>query len=325
MTKLEFHQKVELIKRNSKNKERVCMHPNCNEKAIKSHVLQKNGILKEISVKNHLYQFSGVSSFDIDKKGPFELKRIGINDVYTFPGFCKIHDSKIFEPIEKNIDKNINKDISICLFSYRTLCQEIRRKEIALDIADGLIETNYNLMLILYITDYKNGLINGLKNLNFFKKELENMINGNENNFIFKICKIPKIEICISGPLNIHDKNNPLSETHNENLEITNNPFVTSILNIFPYKNESYAMIALHKDFLCNWTENIFNLLQTNNQNQNLKLISDLVATRFEFWCISPNLKEKIKSKKINELFKIWEDEVLNFEYDIKTKFNLFD
>ena len=68
----------------------------------KSHVLQKNGILKEISVKNHLYQFSGVSSFDIDKKGPFELKRIGINDVYTFPGFCKIHDSKITLPLIAN-------------------------------------------------------------------------------------------------------------------------------------------------------------------------------------------------------------------------------
>lgn len=325
MEKTKFIQIFESVKRNSKNKNRKCMHENCNENAIKSHVLQKNGILKEISVKNHLFQFNNTSSFEIEEKGKFELKRVGINDVYTFPGFCKNHDAKIFSPIENQKNINLETDLSICLFSYRTLCQEIRRKEIALDIANGMLETNYNIKLILYLTDFKNGLMNGIKNLNFFKREFEKLINGQENNFIFKICEIPKIDICISGPLNIYDKENPLTETHNENLEVTNNTFTTSVLNIFPYKEKSFVMIAQHKDFECNWTNKVFNIFQTGNQKIILKLISDLVTTRFEFWCISPTLKESIEKEKLTELFKIWESEVLNFDFEIKNKFNLFE
>ncbi|MFV8391344.1 hypothetical protein [Flavobacterium sp. LB2P6] len=294
MNKTEFIQIVESVKRNSKNKNRKCMHENCNENAIKSHVLQKNGILKEISVKNHLFQFNNVSSFQVDEKGKYELKRVGINDVYTFPGFCKNHDSKIFSPIENKGIIDIKTDLSICLFSYRTLCHEIRRKEIALDIANGILETNYNIMLILYLTDFKNGLLNGIKNLTFFKQEFEKVINGQENNFVFKICEIPKIDICISGPLNIYDKENPLTETHNKKLEVTNNPFTTSVLNIFPYKEKSFVMISQHKDYECNWTNNLFNMFKTGHQNLISKLISDLVSTRFEFWCISPSLKDSI-------------------------------
>lgn len=283
MNRIEFLHKIELVKKSSKNKNRICMHPGCNQIAIKSHVLQKNGILKEISFKNHLFQFNNVSSFEVEQKGKFELKRIGINDVYTFPGFCKNHDTEIFKSIEseKNIDLTTRK--SICLFSYRALCQEIRRKEIALDIADGILDTNFNLEVILYFNDYKNGLLNGIKNLSFFKEQLEHELEMQNCNFIVDICEITKTDICISGPQNIYDKNNPLSSTHDKDGKILNNPFTTSVINIFPYMDKSYITIAYHKDYKCNWTEEIFKKFKTANEEEILKLISDLISTRFEF------------------------------------------
>ena len=324
MTEIEFYKIWDTTFRNSKNKSRECLVDGCEKTSIKSHALQKNGILKQISEKNHLYQFSNVPPFQKAVKGNFELSRIGINDVYTFPGFCKDHDSSIFKPIEKN-KFDIESDESINLFSYRALCQEIRRKEIALDIAKKMIETNYNIALIVYMTDYKTGLINGLKNLYFFKKELENDLENPKGKFIHRICEIPKTEICISAPLNIYDENNELSKTHDNNGKVLNNPFVTSFVNLFPYQDKSYLMITLSKDFPCYWTENLFNEFRNLKHQKHLKLISDLITTRFEFWCISPKLKNTLSKNKITEMIDIWSDEVLNFDSIIETEFNVFE
>lgn len=324
MTEIEFFKIWDSTFRNSKNKSRKCLVDGCEKTAIKSHALQKNGILKQISEKNHLFQFSNVPPFQRAKKGNFELSRIGINDVYTFPGFCKNHDSTIFKPIEAN-QFEIGSDKSITLFSYRALCQEIRRKEIALDVAQKMIETGYNIPLIIYMTDFKTGLLNGLKNLFFFKKELEADIKDSEGKFVHKICEIPKIEICISAPLNIYDENNQLSKTHDNNGKVLNTPLVTSIVNLFPYGDKSYLMVTLSKDFPCNWTENLFTEFNNIKSPNHLKLISDLIATRFEFWCISPKLKNTLTKNKIAGMIKILSEEVLNFDSIIETDFNVFE
>ena len=324
MKEIDFFKIWDSAFRNAKKKSRKCLVNGCNKTAIKSHVLQKNGILKEISEKNHLFQFSNVSPFQKQEKENFKLSRIGINDVYTFPGFCNKHDTSIFQPIESN-GFDISSKTSINLFSYRALCQEIRRKEIAVDIADKMIETNYNIALVVFMSDYKTGLLNGLKNLNFFKEELENDLERTESNFIHRICKIPKIEICISAPLNIYDEKNSLSETHDNSGKVLNNPFVTSILNIFPFENKSFVMITLHKDYKCNWTENLFVEFENVKSSQHLKLISDLISTRMEFWCMSPKLKNTIDKSKIKHLIKLCTEEVLNFDAVIKNEFNLFE
>ncbi|MES2515306.1 MAG: hypothetical protein V4580_14230 [Bacteroidota bacterium] len=323
MTEIEFYKAWDLAFRNSKNKLRKCLVDGCEENAIKSHALQKNGILNQISEKNHLFQFSNVSAFQKAEKGSFELSKIGINDVYTFPGFCKEHDSSIFKQIETK-KFELESDKSINLFSYRALCQEIRRKEIAIDVAQKLIETNYNVAIVVHMSNYKIGLINGLKNLYFFKKELENDLENSDGKFLHKICEIPKTELCISAPLNIYDKDNELSKTHDNYGRVLNNPFVTSFVNLFPYGDKSYLMITISKDFPCNWTENIFNKFQKLKSPNHLKLISDLITTRFEFWCISPKLRSTLSKLKIDEMIEIWSEEVLNFDSVIETNFNVF-
>lgn len=304
----------------AKKKTRKCLIDNCNEEAIKSHTLQKNGILKQISENNHLFQFDTVSPFEIERQGKSQLKRIGINDVFTFPGFCKQHDSEIFKPIELN-NFDIKSNESINLFSYRALCQEIRRKEIALDFIENMLESIIHPKMHIYWKELKNGL----ENLYYFKKELENDLKNPNSKFIYKIYEIPKTEICISAPLNISDPNNPLSQTHDKNNNVLNNPFVTSVINIFPYQEKSYVMIALSKDYHCNWTESLFNKFDGIKSPNHLKLISDLIATKLEFWCISPQLKNSLTNEKIKELFNTWEKNLSNFSSTLNIKFNLFE
>ena len=323
MEEIEILKKWNDIFRIAKTKKKKCFNHNCDKDAIKSHVLQKNGILRQISEKNHLYQFSEISAFEKVKKQRFQLSRIGINDVYTFPGFCAKHDSEIFKFIEgEEIDFSSHKTAN--LFSYRALCQEIRRKEIAVDISQEIIKTKYKPALVQYMMDYK-GLLNGLTNLNFFKKEFEDDFkNESSKKFNYNVCKIPRVELCISAPLNIYDPDNPLSETHNEIGEVMNNPFVTSSLNIFPLEHQSIVITATHRDYRCSWTEELFSRFNITSGDSHLKLISDLITLRVEFWCISPRLKNEIGSQKFKEMIDIWTQEVLNFDNNIPLDFNIF-
>lgn len=143
------------------------MFHNCKKQAIKSHVLQKNGILKEISVKRHLIQLVSPNPFQMQEKGLFDFKSIGINNVYTFPGFCQNHDTSLFKSIESNEDLKFNNKNQQALFSYRGLCQEIRRKEISIEWMDDL--KNYLPHSISILSDsLVEGYKIGIKNLSFF-------------------------------------------------------------------------------------------------------------------------------------------------------------
>ena len=83
------------------------MFKSCTEKAINSHVYQKNGILKQMSENNHLIKLVTADAFNVGKTGITEFKRIGINDAYSFKGFCEKHDTKIFSPIETTDNLNL--------------------------------------------------------------------------------------------------------------------------------------------------------------------------------------------------------------------------
>ncbi|WP_050378726.1 hypothetical protein [Chryseobacterium sp. Hurlbut01] len=144
---------IESIKNKYRKAKQKCSFKDCDQEAIKfSHVLQKNGILRNISQDNHLYQFHISSFFNTEKNGKFLMKKIGINEVFTFPGFCKYHDNKIFSPIESSKIDFENRSTNI-LFAYRAICQEIYRKNVAKNIYEELITLKLNINHLLILTN----------------------------------------------------------------------------------------------------------------------------------------------------------------------------
>ena len=59
-------------------------------------------------------------------------KRIGTNQVSTFPGFCGVHDNELFEPID-NAPLAPNSQ-QVFLYAYRCLCREYFVKENAVNL-----------------------------------------------------------------------------------------------------------------------------------------------------------------------------------------------
>ena len=308
--------KFEELKKKSAQKTRSCMYQTCKMTAIKSHVLQKNGILNQIAYKGHIIERVSASSYKFGEKGIADFKKVGVNNAYCFHGFCLKHDTTIFAPIEFEKKLDLFSSLQQALFCYRGLCQEIRRKEIAVEWSEGLTYKN-PLEFILFETNRRNSKL-GIDNLDFFKFELENAImKNNFTNFYFETIEIPRIDLCISVPMNIEDKNNKKSSDNKI-------PFVTSFLNVFPKGDSSYIIIGYHNDYKCFWTDSFVNRIKNRTKAQIFKELSDLISIRLEFWAMSISLFESINKEEIEKLKKIIMENTFDHSSELKTDLNLF-
>lgn len=105
----------------------------CNQGAINSHLLQRHGVLSSVVEKGHCYELREKDVFSWTKHTqPFELKRCGIQDAISLHLFCNHHDTEVFKPIESGVvdyDDYVNQ----LLLSFRSICAEIRRKEVIVE------------------------------------------------------------------------------------------------------------------------------------------------------------------------------------------------
>lgn len=112
-------------------KTRPCIISGCKKRSIKnSHAIQKAHSLTLIAENKHLY-----TPFFSKKTGKIEMKRVGINEASTFPGFCPEHE-KIFHRFENA--KDVDSDDAITLQIFRTIARELIVKECELN---SLIKT----------------------------------------------------------------------------------------------------------------------------------------------------------------------------------------
>jgi hypothetical protein len=105
-----------------------CLHAQadphtCVMPIVKAHTIQRNGGLSQIALNGNVYSFA--TGHNLHHGVLAEAKVIGINQASTFNGFCKMHDEKTFEPIEKHPFQ------STFLLAYRALCREIFLKRMA--------------------------------------------------------------------------------------------------------------------------------------------------------------------------------------------------
>ena len=311
-------------RKTSLKKNRKCMFGDCNRPAINSPVMQKNGILREMSENNHVVVTRLPNIFE-NTGDIFDLKPIGINQAYSFYGYCQKHDTNIFTPIESISSLDFNNINTQALFSYRGLCQEIRRKEIVIEILNNTIE-HFPQHQISLINAHLDGLNRGVLNLNFYKNEFENCIlKNNFDKFYFTTIKIPRINICISVPLNIEVFIIPENPDYDIWKKSRKFPIKTSFINVFPKGTSSYVICGYHKNFPCKWTDNFISKICTSNKEGIFKELSDLITLRLEFWAMSPKLFNKIDKDTLNAYKAIFKENALNHSPSLKTDINLFE
>ena len=134
----QFRHNLQKVINSIKNRTRHCMCSFCRENTLKySHVLSKGQILRPISENSKIYQFEFRPLFYPDEPIKYSLK--GINEAYTFKGFCAQHDNNLFLPLEPTTGRVNWSDIkNQYLLGYRTLCNEMATQEIVYEINEHL-------------------------------------------------------------------------------------------------------------------------------------------------------------------------------------------
>ncbi|MCJ7449136.1 MAG: hypothetical protein MUO72_15765 [Bacteroidales bacterium] len=300
------------------DKSRICCVPGCNKPAINSHILQKNGILNGIAQNRHII----ISTTDFFEADIFHFRRKGINESFTFKGFCSEHDKSIFSPIEDyEIDFEDYK--SQLLFAYRTVLNERVKKEVILDwhkyqkeskVLSGEIDTK-----LLDESDEQERL--GIKDISYFQDKIEKDLKNNTESFVFKFRYTKPVEICIASHFTFEttrERNNEIQKT-GKDFDLLTDIF----LSFFPIEGENVLLIGYLKE----QESKCGNFVQTFldcTEDELFKKISDLILCRCEVWACSENFYSNYIKPREGQINKIFQESAESIDEDRSLNFNIF-
>jgi len=270
-----------------------CFHPNCNDKSINSHILQKNGILSTIAKDGHVVEMQ-INKYN---ENVHSFKKIGIKNAFSFNCFCLKHDTELFKTIElQEIDFTIYKNL--LLFTLRTIYNEKFKKLVNIEMYKCLIATHPDLFDIYYLTGCLRQERLGLKDLEKSEQVIWKDLNTDSESYIFKTREITKKEICLSAFYNYETSLELLQYRQKNGKEKDD---VSDIfVNIFPYKDKSVLMMAYKKEN--EFVKSYFNEFFTESEKRLERKITNLMMFQCETWAISDKFY-KTKILKVEKAF----------------------
>ena len=297
------------------------MHPGCSADAINSHLLQQNGILSNIIEEGHLYEMKTKDLFRVDFGEMVEFKRVGITKAISEPLFCNNHDTQIFKSIETS---PVNFDLyrTHLLFSYRSLCGELRKKTRTLEMHKKVLNSN---ILNVDKADRSN-LIHftnlGIGDLTTIKAQFEREVIDEKKigNFEFMVFKYKPISICVSAVFS------PIQPDYSSRTKALTQeaPLNNVYVNVIPQQNDLIIILGYHKEFFHNWIDRYVNSWKNLDENQLTASLTYLIATRVESWSLSPNLFDRIPMKTKTLFLKYWNENATNLLTSQSLDFDLF-
>lgn len=227
-------------KNSSRKKIKVCFYPGCNNESINSHVLQRKGILDQISTESHLWTFEK----DVFKENEFAFKRTGLKKAFAFHCFCNMHDTELFKEIEVDeIDFTIYR--TNLLFTLRTVYDEIYKKMVYAYTRDCLLKNESDLFDNIKLTKESENAKLAIEDLKIIAGKILYDLDNDSQQFVFQNRTIPKIGLCVSSFFT-YDTSEEIELMERENgneLERYTELFIT----IFPFKNDSQLIMGYEK------------------------------------------------------------------------------
>ncbi len=115
-----------------------CLSPDgrCENHAIRSHSIQNAKVLDLLSRDGHVKMIKQEAKRDALT---IDFRDIGRNEATTFAGFCALHDTDVFRPIDvKPIDTNDAEQLF--LLAYRSIAQELHASSQAACITQSMYQ-----------------------------------------------------------------------------------------------------------------------------------------------------------------------------------------
>ncbi len=313
------------IQKNVDSKKWKCLHPGCKDDAINSHLLQRNGILNNIVENGHLIEIKANDMFKMEEMGRLSFKSVGVKNAISFPLFCNKHDTEVFKTVETYPIDFEDYRVQL-LFSYRSLCAELRKKENAVETFKRILNSN----ILNSNPSHKNsalevskkGFETGILDINVFKTAMENDLQFTEaQSFVFKTFIYDEMKVCASAVFSPLDPEINILKKSFEKKE----PLNTVYINIIPQKGQLIIITGYHKDFKDKWITDFLdswaNLDKTALQNR----LTNLIATKVESWCMAVSLFDSIPKITREKFAQYWDMNMSNVHSTQEVDFNLFD
>lgn len=279
----------------AKEKRRKCMYPNCLDYSINSHLLQKRGVLSEIANEGKFIEYDNSTPYQ-----PEKFAKTGINetDMFTFRGFCNLHDTEIFRDIE-NGSSDFSEYRHQILFYYRAVSNQLFNSEFTHEYLERVIEdANFTKeRKSFYLKDRTHNMIS-LRDLQYFKHRIEDELfyGSPDPLFVFHQFKLPRIDVVasvvIGGSWN-PDLNYDRIANLNPSDKNYNPASIPVFFNLIPRKNSTVMLLGhLSNANLVELVpvENIPNLTQTNL----LRWVSRIL-TKTNIWGMSIPFHKKLE------------------------------
>jgi SEC-C motif len=202
---------------NATRNKKYCLHPaagadTCKGDIVKAHTIQRNGGLSKIAEAGHVMHFHLDFSKPPGNPTWLTTERIGLNKASTFTGFCNLHDTKTFEPIERH--PFVPNPKSTFLLGYRALSREIfakRAQNENVPLLKGLDKgksLDGQIMLQAFMGVYGEGVAAGLKDAEHHKNIYDRILASNDFSesrfYVLCLDRTPDI-MCSAVKLASHD------------------------------------------------------------------------------------------------------------------------
>lgn len=231
---------------------KFCMAYNkheCSGDICKAHTISKK-YLKNLARNGHVYM--PISSAH-HKKNLYEFELTGISKSTRITGFCKQHDSVLFQSFEKN--DFIGDYTQIYDLTFRTLCSEYFKKQCLLSFFDSIEhgklkdidQTGFSISS--YFKEKQSHVINEIRDHKFLYEQFKKYEYCGLSYLLIEVNKLPIATTGIFFPL--HDPAG--NKIQNENKKQ-----LGFVYNTIPLNNRSYIIISsvktlhnnLHREFL---------------------------------------------------------------------------
>jgi len=240
---------------------KYCLHPNagantCKGGIIKAHTIQRSGVLNKIARDGHVYGLG--FHFDVSditkNQGNIKPKLIGINEASTFTGFCNLHDTNTFAPIENNPFES-NQEHTF-LVAYKAVCRELFAKRIQKESIpfskslDQGMESKRQMLFQSALKSMEIGSGSGLQSLEKIKKIYDQFLIEKDYSkikyYILRIKQTPEM-MCSAGKYPVYDfQGNKLQNLSDLSIELDSLTFSifasgTGGVIVFSWINENHG------------------------------------------------------------------------------------
>lgn len=170
---------------------RQCLAPvsfahECARGTINAHTVSRSGSLGAIERDGHVYSYNPSLQGLIKSSGKLRPELTGWRQASTFPGFCRTHDKKLFQPLE---DEPFTGSTEQCfLLAYRCIAREFYAKKASvLQIPLRHAITAQSPELKQYIADFNRGVELGLRDANVHKARYDLVLEKKDWNAVHAV------------------------------------------------------------------------------------------------------------------------------------------